>query len=462
MERFVNKKIINIITLILLFLTVFISIMPNYILAASAEETDEETGGKLFRPIFQLFSGVGDLVMKTLQYYLYSDFDIKDDSTDEFVFKYGPAAIFAGIVPGLDANFINPSNEKITKTNISITTTMISTILEKEGTLLEKDNYAQKLWGVIDINVGTTKNSLLKEYKSTYKYDEGTKVSIDATAIDNIKQKNSTALSTQTIEKVEEAWVLNNGSDIELYIILQTTTTSTGSNLQQTVYKSLNLFSYKDTIDNLNAALLSAGDVTAEESTVLQNTSTAKELQSTIATWYKALRLISLVGLLSVLVYVGIRIIISSTGQEKAKYKKMIVDWLVAICILFILQYIMAFTMNLVDNILDIFKENENLISGRVVDSDGTITDPGTDVLLSSVRGQINKTDSYTVMFSSVIIYLVLVIYTVIFTIHYLKRLVYLAFFTMIAPLIALTYPLDKIKDRTSTSIFNVGKRICI
>ena len=43
--------------------------------------------------------------------------------------------------------------------------------------------------------------------------------------------------------------------------------------------------------------------------------------------------------------------------------------------------------------------------------------------------------------------YLVLVIYTAVFTIHYLKRLVYLGFFTMIAPLIALTYPLDKIKD---------------
>ena len=53
--------------------------------------------------------------------------------------------------------------------------------------------------------------------------------------------------------------------------------------------------------------------------------SSAEELQKNISKWYKALRLFALVGLLSVLVYVGIRIIISSTGQEKAKYKKMII-----------------------------------------------------------------------------------------------------------------------------------------
>ena len=162
--------------------------------------------------------------------------------------------------------------------------------------------------------------------------------------------------------------------------------------------------------------------------------STSKELQKSISKWYKALRLVALVGLLSVLVYVGIRIIISSTGQEKAKYKKMIMDWLAAICILFVLQYIMSFTMSIVENIIDIFKTN-------------VIGPNGEDIFMTSIRQAIGDSQSYTAIFTDLILYLVLVIYTVIFTVHYLKRLVYLAFFTMIAPLIALTYPLDKIKD---------------
>ena len=53
--------------------------------------------------------------------------------------------------------------------------------------------------------------------------------------------------------------------------------------------------------------------------------STAYKLKSTIAKWYMALRTIALVGLLSVLVYIGIRIILSSgSANNKAKYKNVI------------------------------------------------------------------------------------------------------------------------------------------
>ena len=45
------------------------------------------------------------------------------------------------------------------------------------------------------------------------------------------------------------------------------------------------------------------------------------------------------------------------------------------------------------------------------------------------------------------ILYIALTVYTVYFAFVYLKRLLMLAFFTMIAPLVALTYPLDKIRD---------------
>ena len=54
--------------------------------------------------------------------------------------------------------------------------------------------------------------------------------------------------------------------------------------------------------------------------------STAGVLQSNIATWYIALRTIALVGLLSVLVYIGIRIAITSVAAEKGKYKFVVMD----------------------------------------------------------------------------------------------------------------------------------------
>lgn len=55
--------------------------------------------------------------------------------------------------------------------------------------------------------------------------------------------------------------------------------------------------------------------------------------------------------------------------------------------------------------------------------------------------------DSISLKIGYTILYIALTVYTVYFAFVYLKRLLMLAFFTMIAPLVALTYPLDKIKD---------------
>jgi hypothetical protein len=51
------------------------------------------------------------------------------------------------------------------------------------------------------------------------------------------------------------------------------------------------------------------------------------------------------------------------------------------------------------------------------------------------------------------IIYIALITFTAVFTIRYIKRFIYIAFLTLMAPVVALTYPLDKIKDRKSTSM---------
>src|SRR5574344_2858326 len=56
-----------------------------------------------------------------------------------------------------------------------------------------------------------------------------------------------------------------------------------------------------------------------------------------------------------------------------------------------------------------------------------------------------NNKASYKLTYA--IIYDALTFFTVYFVIVYLKRLFILTFLTLIAPLVALTYPIDKIKD---------------
>lgn len=249
-----------------------------------------------------------------------------------------------------------------------------------------------------------------------------------------------------------------------------------------------------------------------ESSSQTYYASTAYNLRPIIANWYNILRDISIVGMLSILVYVGIRIMLSSTAGDKAKYKQLLVDWVVAICLLFLMQYIMSFSNIAVKKVTSVIQsavvsttesdklsENEKKaakekgkLDGDVAVTRGTQLFEIEDKELVKKAYQIlveeNKTDTdYSKLFTNEgsgslywptnnfteqarmlgqltdkddnatnyayasigykIIYIVLVLYTLIFIWTYVKRVVYMAFLTMIAPLVALTYPIDKMND---------------
>lgn len=169
----------------------------------------------------------------------------------------------------------------------------------------------------------------------------------------------------------------------------------------------------------------------------------AASLQPTISSWYIALRNLSIVGLLCVLVYVGIKIVLSSTAQDKAKYKQMFTDWLIALCILFFLHYIMSFVLVMIDSVNDAIAGNGYTADSVVISVDGTNY---TTNMMGAARFMVQSKDT-TQRFAYCIIYLALVAYTAVFTWHYLKRVLMMAFLTIIAPLVALTYPIDKMGD---------------
>ena len=229
-------------------------------------------------------------------------------------------------------------------------------------------------------------------------------------------------------------------------------------------------------------------DTTEEDiqAQVVEQLSTAAMLQSTISSWYLTLRNLALVILLSVLVYIGIRIIISSTAQDKAKYKERLTSWVVAVALLFFMHYIMSFATTIVEAIseginrtdapvvlvlpelkdyrVQVRGENDegkwetNYVESSKFFASYTDETTGQYVWPTNLMGKVRldmqleppevsedntilRKLGYTVMF------LILVFYTVAFFIVYLKRVIMLAFLTMIAPLVAMTYPVDKLKD---------------
>ena len=191
-------------------------------------------------------------------------------------------------------------------------------------------------------------------------------------------------------------------------------------------------------------------------------------LAKTVASWYRAFRNVAVVGLLSILVYIGIRILIGSTAQDKAKYKERLKDWLVGLCLLFVMHYIMAGTMMITEVITNSLDpaNNDNDIYVKVSNYDPGKLD-GAFNLESNLYFKTNFMGYIRFMVQSsnaldacgyLIMYIALVIYTIMFTITYLKRVLYMAFFTMIAPLVAMTYPLDKLSDGKAQG-FNMWMR---
>lgn len=289
-------------------------------------------------------------------------------------------------------------------------------------------------------------------------------------------------------------------------------------------------------------------------------------LRPVISNVYKYLRNLCVVLMMLVLLYMGIRIIVSSVSSEQAKYKNMLVDWLVGISLLFLMHYIMSFIMNVNDVIVDMLQNNESanyyICFGRLGDYNGwgeewyeffddyddktfidlhldipgnasdsengkwqdtgilfwhkdgaesSVPEKGFDFdktnatiqldthtdwgdnglvkinayidgdendkyhicvyranLMEYVRTISSYSQSFVTMYTNNhggatvadtddsdlmakmgygILYIALVVETVMFSVVYFKRLLQLAFLTMIAPLVAFMYPIDKVGD---------------
>lgn len=183
-----------------------------------------------------------------------------------------------------------------------------------------------------------------------------------------------------------------------------------------------------------------------EQAEKMSQSAAGGELQKVISSWYKAFRNIAIVGLLSVLVYLGIRILISSTATDKAKYKESLKDWAVALCLVFVIHFIMSGILMATSAFNNLFGASidEGIIVKTTASDGDSLTFKTNLIGLARFKAQGDQWQDATVY---TIIYLALVIYTVIFTVIYFKRFLWMAFFTMIAPLVALTYPIDRAGD---------------
>lgn len=292
-------------------------------------------------------------------------------------------------------------------------------------------------------------------------------------------------------------------------------------------------------------------------------------LAPVIGNIYISLRNLALILMMLVVLYIGIKIMVSSVAAQQAKYKQLLVDWLVGFALLFMMHYIMSGIVSLNTIVVkmlsndegdsyyigvaelqdngsgtdstwyDVMEENasyfdkdkhKNFITNNViirnstndgetfssvgssnedyVDSMGRLDFNGAgykvhiarqtpDVnwgkdgviyLAASIFNNSNDNDKYKnkaiikmntmsylrtvssfgfdspdnivlydnggqcdvdtiVVMGYAILYLVLVVETIMFAFTYIKRVLQMSFLTMVAPIVAIMYPVDKIGD---------------
>ncbi len=156
-----------------------------------------------------------------------------------------------------------------------------------------------------------------------------------------------------------------------------------------------------------------------------------KIVRTKVAEWFYILRTISAAILLVILIYVGIRMAISTIADDKAKYKKMLWDWFASLALIFVLQYIAIFTIeanNVIVNFLRDYGYNE---------IDQAITDIMWQAMGPMGIGALVST----------FVYCMIIFQTISFMLVYIQRMLKVGFLILISPLISITYSIDKMGD---------------
>lgn len=159
------------------------------------------------------------------------------------------------------------------------------------------------------------------------------------------------------------------------------------------------------------------------------------DLRMNIASIYFSIRSIAIIALLIVLLYVGIRLAISTVSEDKAKYRKMLTSWCVSFIVIMFIHYFMVVIVNVNEEIVNFVSPEE-----------------GATVIYDEARSyayEISASKGWT----GTIVYLFLVYYMIKLLLFYFKRLLVVFVLAIMAPIVGLLYAIQMMQGK-SKSLF--------
>ena len=173
----------------------------------------------------------------------------------------------------------------------------------------------------------------------------------------------------------------------------------------------------------------------------IESSAEVNAIKDRVAKMFRIIQIIATGLSLVVLLYIGIRMALSTLSDDKAKYKKMLIGWVESVVILFLLEYIMVAVIMFGEMLTNLFYDLEiQLLSTAASDESFELI----------IRERI-----WTALFDSsgldyamnTVMYICLLFLQLKYFWTYLKRVLMVGFLIMIAPLIIVTYGIDKAGD---------------
>lgn len=185
-------------------------------------------------------------------------------------------------------------------------------------------------------------------------------------------------------------------------------------------------------------------------------------IKENIATWYYIIRMLAMAIMLIVLIVVGIKMAISTIASDKAVYKRMLVDWVVGVIMLFTLHYFMVFVINLNAITVGMVEDTAKSVNQASLQQVAEDLNMNLEDELHSKDLEIRiyeeiRTRAYDAKLSNgmigMVMYMALVFMAVKYTFIYLKRLLTIMVLTLMAPGVGVAYALQKVMTGKSQAL---------
>lgn len=167
-------------------------------------------------------------------------------------------------------------------------------------------------------------------------------------------------------------------------------------------------------------------------------------IKENIQKWYYAIWILATIINLLMLVYIGIRMAISTVASQKAVYKKKLTAWFESMVLLFVMHFIIRIIFFVSDILVQLLTNIfNNIINITMADSDTK----NIDLAIFKQLATTLKAPRGWRPIEHFICYILLVGYEYKFLIMYIKRFMVIGLLVVVSPLITCTYSLDKAGD---------------